>query len=125
MEESARAVPDVLVAPGVECGPEVFGVAFAHKAPHAVRADEQVAVGGECVNVGDLGAEFQFDSQLRAALLQNVEQSQSRDAGEVVPAHCNTAFAQDNVHVVPRLEAPRNAPVRNLVGLAQVRERAA
>ena len=53
VEELARAVPDVLVAPRVERRLKCFRVALAHKAPHAVRADEQVAVGGERAGVLD------------------------------------------------------------------------
>src|SRR5205085_2624682 len=72
VEESARAVPDVLVAPTREHGPEVFTVALAHEAAHAVRADHEVAVGGERFDVFDLGAESQFDAEFVAALLQDV-----------------------------------------------------
>src|SRR5947209_18421912 len=65
VEEPARAVPDVLVAPRAEDGPKSFGVALTHETSDAIRAHEQVAVGGERAGVLDLRAESQPDAEFR------------------------------------------------------------
>src|SRR5437868_5789545 len=80
VEELMRAVPDVLVATRAERRSKLFRVMLAHETPDAVRADEQITPFGEHVEVFDLFVESKINPQLRAALLQNIQEAQARDA---------------------------------------------
>src|SRR5205085_9499366 len=123
MKELVRAVPDVTVVAHAQLRLKMCAEARPHLAVYAVRADEQVALGGESLRLVRFHAKAQVNTQLCAPRLQDVQQLDPRDARKLIAANRDPPPAMHDINVVPRRKCTGDGLIRWLVRVAQIRER--
>src|SRR6185436_409084 len=117
VEDVVGAEPDVLRAFVAHLGPELADAP--DEAVRAVRADDEIRVGQPV----DLDAELERDTELAAALLEDLEQPLARDRRERVAARPELAPLEADVDPVPARERVRDLEVRLWIRVAQRPER--
>ena len=122
IEHLLGAEPDEAAAALVDIGMEGVGVAGADLAVDAVGSDDQIGVvfAGDGLVVLDEVLEYQFDANIFATRLQDVEQLLAADADEAMAAAADTAAFEMDVDVVPVVEGVTDGLGRNRIGFAQV-----
>ncbi len=114
-----RAEPDVTALAHVDIGVEVLGVLAPDEAVGPVRSDDEIGF-GEARVVCDLGLKHQLDAQRCGARLQDVEQLLAGNAAEAVAAGGDLRALEEDVDVVPVVEAAQDLGVALRIGLPEV-----
>ena len=83
VEQLSRAEPDVAIGPYDQIGLEDVGIAFTDLGIDPVCCDDQIGIRKLEVGI-DLAIECEFDAELFAAALQDVQQLLASDADEAV-----------------------------------------
>jgi hypothetical protein len=113
VEHERRPEPDVLAPLGLDARTEL--AERADDAVHAVRADDEVGVGGRL----DLDPELEVRADRERAPLEDLEQPRPPDRGERVPARAEDAAAVADVDAVPARERVRDLEPRLVIRLAE------
>ena len=113
LELLGRAQPGEAAGAPLDARAHVLGKLLAQGAVDPVGGQDQVGV-GELVQPGDLALELEFDAQLQAACLQQLQQSLARHAREAVAGRAHTLVADVGLDVAPvaELGADRGVALR-------------
>ena len=120
VEQSIRAIPNVTIRSNIQSGPEVLGVLFPRRAVDAVCGDQEIATCARGVNVGNFSSEAQLNAELLATLLENLQELETRNAGEAVAVNGNLFRTMDNINIVPGRKRARYLGVRFFIRGLQV-----
>ena len=124
VERFRRRQPAEVIAAPVLAGAELFLEALANHRRDAVTGNDQVVtVDVEFVDGADVASEFERDSELVTAIVQDVQQLQSRHAAEPVPLRVDRPAMDRRVDAAPVRELFDNALVRRRVGLHETAQR--
>src|SRR5262249_51214279 len=96
MEGPLCAQPDVLVLARVQHRHELVAEMAPHHAVGAVRTDQQITA-WQFIEARNVGPEVNGDAQVRAPLLENIEQTHARDAREFVAVNADLRVAMNDI----------------------------
>lgn len=116
MKQLARAVPDVFVWAYAEFGPKLIFKGLPDEAVNTVRGNQQIAIRLERLDFRNFVPKLDFDAELFAALLQDLEQAQAGYSGKAVAMDGNFLAAMNDIDVVPGFKVPRDFRVRRPIG---------
>jgi hypothetical protein len=122
VEHAVGAEPHVLAPPDVEPRDERVGVLRPRDRVQPVAGKNQVVGRGELVGAGRLGAKVRNHPELRATLLQDLQQAAAAHCREAVAAAGDHLAAEVDVDVVPAGELGLHPPVNRGVGVLDAAE---
>jgi hypothetical protein len=123
VEQLVRAQPNVFVFSRVQRRLEELTVGSTHKAVGSISAHEQIAVVHEFTHLNHIGVKLEVNAEVTTPLVQNVQEAESRDAGEFIAPDGDFLILVNDIHVIPDLTTVGDLDVGFLVAVLQVGKR--
>src|SRR6266404_529117 len=104
MKQLVGSIPDVTIWSHIKRRTKFFRVLLARGAVNSVGRHQQIAILAWEIDVINFSSEKEFDTQLFAASLQNLEKLKPPNSGKAVAMDRNLVVAMDHIDIVPGRE---------------------